>query len=148
MPHRNQAAASRQRQLLGAQQLAGLDLEELHLTTDVQAHRDLILLLHRQHQRRLRLGQPRGALRRTDFQVGTLEHGCDHLGQIEEDQRDGHQYGEPADGDKPAGQAILEPANAPLASQGGGIEVQTERRLLGAQSVLCQIVHARNLCAY
>jgi hypothetical protein len=70
--------------------------------------------------------------------------GRDDVGKEEEDQRDGTQHGQAAHKDVPAGQAILERANAALALQLRRIEINALGGICSHVGI-GQIIHAHTL---
>ncbi|MCY1354085.1 hypothetical protein D9M69_404460 [compost metagenome] len=133
-------AAFRQPDGLAAQFVAGLQAEEQHFAIGGDAHRHLVLLLDAQQQRRLGGLQPGRSQRIADVQLGATEQRQHHVGEVEEDQGDGRQYGEPAHQHVPAGQTVLERTHASLALQDRRIEIDTlgER---GGHGGVGQVVH-------
>jgi hypothetical protein len=141
------ADASRQRQLYALQRFAALEFEKLHGAGIVQAHGDLILFFDCQQQRRLRLGQPGRLLHLARLQLGALKHGQHDMGKVEEDQGNGSEYRQTADGNVPTRHAVLEGTQAALALQGRGVEIDPQGIVRAVHGFVCQVFHARNLCA-
>ncbi len=141
LPHRDDTATGWQRQRLARQQCTVAQPEEAHLPVGTQAHCDLVLLLHRQQQRLAGIGQPGRLLRRAAFQLGALEHWQYDLRQVEEDQGNGDQHRQTADGHVPACQVIFQRADAALALQRRRVEVQPLH--IGIRGHVFHVVHAR-----
>nr|BFE92584.1 hypothetical protein GCM10020185_31200 [Pseudomonas brassicacearum subsp. brassicacearum] len=108
-------------------------------------HGDLVLLFDGDHQGFAGILHPGRGDRVLGGQVRALEQGQHHIGQEEEDQRNGGQDGEAADQHVPAGQAILERANAALALQLRRIEVNALGRGSRSHCGIGQIIHAHTL---
>ncbi|MNJ51233.1 hypothetical protein D3C77_465310 [compost metagenome] len=144
LANRDDPAVGRQGHGVAAQQGAAVQRKELYLAVRAQAQRHLVLLFHGQQQGRRLLGQPGRSHGLFGLQIGALEHGQHDLRQVEEDQGDGAQHCQAANGDVPAGQTVLESADAPLALEGWSIEIQPRRVGRSSHGFIRQFIHARN----
>ncbi|MNQ76482.1 hypothetical protein D3C85_913250 [compost metagenome] len=107
--------AGRNRQIDALEFGATVDVEEQCLALVGNPHRHLVLLFQGDHQRLAGVLHPGWRNSVLGGQTGTLEQGRDNVGKEEEDQCDGCQHRQAADKDVPAGEAILERADATLA---------------------------------
>ena len=128
---------------LARQQRTVAQAEETRLAVLAQTQGDLVLLFDGQQQRLARIGQPGRLLSLAGLQLGALEHRQHDLRQIEEDQGDGAQHGQAADGNVPARQVVFQRAYAPLALQCRRVEVQPLH--IGIRGHVVHVVHARLL---
>ena len=136
--------ACRQRQIDATQFSTTVDIEEQRLALVGNAHGHLILLFERNHQRLAGVLHPGRGDGIIHGQIGTLEQRRDDIGEEEKDQGDGYQHREAANEDVPAGEAILERANAALALQLRRIEVNALGRICSHVGI-GQIIHALTL---
>lgn len=116
-------SAGRNRQIDALEFGATVDIEEQCLAFIGDPHGHLVLLFQGDHQRLAGVLHPGRRDRVPGRQAGTLEQGRNDVGEEEEDQGDGCQHCQAADEDVPAGEAILERANAALALQLRRIEI-------------------------
>jgi hypothetical protein len=137
-------AVGRQGYGFAAQDVAAGHREKLCLSVCTQAQSHLVLLFDGQQQGRRLLRQPGRLHGLFGLQVGALEHGQDDLSQVEEDQGNGAQHSQAANGDVPAGQTVLESAYAPLALEGRSVEIQPRRVGRSSHGFIRQFIHARN----
>ena len=140
------AGAGRQRQVHALEFVTTLRIEEQHAALVGNTHAHQVLFFEGDHQRLAGvLLQPGRGQRLLAGQLGTLEQGQHHVGEVEEDQRDRSEHGQAADQHVPAGQAVLEGAQAPLALQLGRIEINPHRRGILGHGGVGQIIHAHTL---
>ncbi|MCY1522202.1 hypothetical protein D9M68_570470 [compost metagenome] len=137
--------AGRQRQADAPEFGAVPDGEEHHLAAGADAHADLVLFLQGQQQRLVGLLQPGRALHLAGRQLGALEQRQYHVGEVEEDQGDGHEHRQAAHQHVPAGQTVLEGTQAALALEFGRIEINPHRRGIGGHGGSGQVVHGLTL---
>jgi len=139
------AGTGRDRQVDTAQFGATANVEKQRLALVGNPHGDLVLFFDRDHQRFAGVLHPGRGDRVLGGQVRALEQGQHHVGQEEENQRNGRQDGESADQHVPAGQAILERADAALALQLRRIEINALGRGSRSHCGVGQIIHAHTL---
>ncbi|MNF67714.1 hypothetical protein D3C84_495360 [compost metagenome] len=145
--HGSHLGIGRQRQGYRAQQGHALGIEKLHLATLIEAHGHLVLFFHRHQQGFAGIRQPGWLHRLARIELSPLEHRQDDVGQVEEDQGDGAQHRQAANGNTPAGQVILERTHAPLAQQGRGVEVQPQGLGRGGHGFTSQVIHSKSISA-